>query len=88
MFASGPVGFHKTHRNAKESLRGLRGMAMKTKEKLLLVWILVLVAIGILFSHFCGGAVDALEHFVACSLVSPPGLASFSAGLLGIHILP
>jgi hypothetical protein len=62
-------------------------MAMKTKEKLLLVWILVVVAIGILFSHFCGGAVHALEHFVACSFVSVQGLAKLSAGLSGVHFL-
>jgi hypothetical protein len=63
-------------------------MAMKTKEKLLLVWILVVVAIGILFSHFSGGAVHALEHFVACRFASAPALAKFSAGLFGIHFLP
>jgi hypothetical protein len=62
-------------------------MAMKTKEKLLLVWILVVVAVGILFSHFCGGAVQALEHFVAGSFVSLPCLEKFSAGWLGMHFL-
>jgi hypothetical protein len=62
-------------------------MAMKTKEKILLVWILVVVAVGILFSHFCGGAVQALEHFVACSFVSLPCLAKFSAGWFGLHFL-
>jgi hypothetical protein len=60
---------------------------MKTKEKLLLVWILVVVAIVILFSHFCGGAVHALEHFVACSFASAPGWAKLSAGLSGVHFL-
>jgi hypothetical protein len=63
-------------------------MAMKTKEKLLFVWILVVLAIGILFSHFCGGAVHVLEHFVACSFVSLPGLAKFSAAAFDIHFLP
>ncbi len=61
---------------------------MKTKEKLLLVWILVVVAIGILVSHFCGGAVHAFEHFVACSFASVPALAKFSTGLSGMHFLP
>jgi hypothetical protein len=63
-------------------------MAMKTKEKLLLVWILVMVAAGILFSHFCGGAIHALEHFVACSFVLLPDLAKLSEGLSRIHFLP
>jgi hypothetical protein len=58
---------------------------MKTKEKLLLVWILVVVAIGILFSHFCGGAVHALEHLVACSFASSPGVTMFSAEIFGVH---
>ena len=60
---------------------------MKTKEKLLFVWILVVLAIGILFSHFCGGAVHVLEHFVASSFASAPGLVRFSAGLFGVHFL-
>jgi len=63
-------------------------MAMKTKEKFLLVWILVVAAIGILISYFCGGAVHALEHFVACSFVKLPGLGKFSAVLLGVQFLP
>jgi hypothetical protein len=63
-------------------------MAMKTKEKLLLVWILVVVAIGILFSHFCGGAVHALEHLVACRFVSPAHLARISVGIFGVGALP
>jgi len=62
-------------------------MAMKTKEKLFLVWILVVVAIGILFSHFCGGAVHALEHLVANSFGSLPGAAKLSAGLPDIQFL-
>jgi hypothetical protein len=57
-------------------------MAMKTKDKLLLLWILVVLTIGILLNHFCGGAIHALEHFVACGSASVPGLAKFAAGLI------
>jgi hypothetical protein len=87
MIASGPVRL-KSLTGPLNGMERPRGMAMKTKEKLFLVWILVVVAIGILVSHFYGGAVHALEHLVACRFVSPEHLAKISAGISGIGVLP
>jgi hypothetical protein len=63
-------------------------MAMSTKEKLLLVWILGVVAIAFLFSHFCDSAVYALGKIVALGLFSFPGLAKFAVGIFGVAFWP
>ena len=60
---------------------------MNTKETLLLVWILVVVAASFLLHYFWGYAFQALENCAAFRFVSLPGLAKFSAGLFGIHFL-
>jgi len=59
--------------------QALGGAAMKTKDKLLLIWILVVVAIGVLLSHFCGGAIHAFEHFIASGFHTLPRMAKCSA---------
>jgi len=62
-------------------------MAMKAKEKALLIWILVVVAIGFLLSYFYGGALQAFEHFIAFALPSVTGLAKSVAVSLIAHFL-
>jgi hypothetical protein len=62
-------------------------MAMSMKEKLLFVWLLVVVAFSFVFSHFWTSAVYALGRAVALNLVSLPDLAKFAAGICGMHFL-
>jgi hypothetical protein len=63
-------------------------MAMSMKEKLLLVWLLVVVAFGFVFRHFWVSTVYALGRAVAMNLVSLPGLAKFAAVICTVHVLP
>jgi len=62
-------------------------MAMSTKEKLVFVWILVVVAFGFVFHHFWASAVYALGRAVALTLISLLGLAKLAAGMYGVHLL-
>ena len=61
---------------------------MSMKEKLLLVWLLVVVAFGFVFRHFWASTVYALGRAVAMNLVSLPGLAKFAAVICSMHLLP
>jgi hypothetical protein len=62
-------------------------MAMSTKEKLLFLWILVVVAIGLVFHHFWAGTVYTLGRAVALTFISLLGLAKFVVGMHGVHLL-
>jgi hypothetical protein len=62
-------------------------MAMSMKEKLLLVWLLVVVAFRFLFRHLWANTVCALGKAVALNLVSLAGFAKFAAGIIGVHLL-
>jgi hypothetical protein len=64
------------------------GMAMNMKEKLLFVWLLVVVAFSLVFHHFWASTVYALGKAVALNLVSLPGLANFAVGFFGVNFLP
>ena len=61
---------------------------MSMKEKLLFVWLLVVVACGLVFRHFWASTVYALGRVVALNLVSLPGLAKLAVGIFGVHLLP
>jgi ABC-type enterochelin transport system permease subunit len=61
-------------------------MAMSMNEKLLLVWLLVVVAFGFVFRHFWTSAVYALGRAAALNLGSLPGFAKFAAVILGVHL--
>jgi hypothetical protein len=63
-------------------------MAMSRKEKLLVVWLLVVVALVLVFHDFWASTVYALGKVVALNLVCLPGLAFFAAGFFGSHFLP
>jgi len=63
-------------------------MAMTMNEKLLVVWILVVVAIGFLFHHFLSWTIWAFQKAVAFSLVPLPGLVKFAAGVWCMNLLP
>jgi hypothetical protein len=66
----------------------LWGMAMNMKEKLLFVWLLVVVAFSLVFHDFWASAVYTLGKAVALNIVSLPGLVNFSIGFFGINFLP
>jgi len=61
---------------------------MSTKEKLLFVWILAVVAISLVFHHFWASTIYALGKAVAVNLVSLPGLARFTMEFFGVSFLP
>jgi len=63
-------------------------MAMTRKEKLLVVGILVVVAIGFLFHHFLSWTVWAFQKVVAFSFIPLPGLVKFAAGICCVNLLP
>jgi hypothetical protein len=62
-------------------------MAMSTKEKILFLWILVVVAFVLVYHHFWASAVYALGRAVALTLISLLGLAKVAAGMHGVHLL-
>ncbi len=63
-------------------------MAMSMKEKVLFVWLLVVVACSLIFRHFWASTVYALGRAVALNLASLPGLAKFAVGISSLHLLP
>ena len=60
---------------------------MSTKERILFLWILVVVAFGLVFHHFWASTVYALGRAVALTLISLVGLARLAAGIHGMHLL-
>jgi len=61
---------------------------MNRKEKLLVVWILVVVAFGFLFHHFLSWTVWAFQRAVASSFLPLPGLVNFAAGICCLNPFP
>ncbi len=61
---------------------------MTRNEKLLAVWILVVVAIGFLFHHFLSWTIYAFQKVVAFSFLPMPGLVKFAAGICCLNLLP
>jgi len=60
-------------------------MAMSVKEKILFIWLLVVVVFSIVFRHFWASTVYVLGRAVALHIVSLAGLAQFAAGICGVH---
>jgi hypothetical protein len=58
-------------------------MAMSMNEKLLFLWLLVVVVFSFVFHHFGASAIYALGKAIAMNLISLPGLAKCAAGILG-----
>jgi len=61
---------------------------MTMNEKILVVWILAVVAFSFLFRHFWSCAAYVLEKIVALSLVSLPCVAKFAVAICGVCLLP
>ena len=83
MFSSVPAGSCGPAEGAKWS----RGMAMSMNEKLLFLWLLVVVVFRFVFHHFLANVIYEFGRTIAMNLVSLPGLAKFAAGILGVHFL-
>ncbi len=81
--ASVPAGPQGPAEDAKWS----RGMAMSMKEKLLFLWLLVVVVIRIVFHHFGASAIAVLGRAIAMNLISLTGMAKLTAGILGVLFL-
>ena len=60
---------------------------MSMKEKFLFLWILVVVAFGLVFHHFWASMVYTLGRAVALTYISLLGLAKIAAGMHGVHLL-
>jgi len=60
---------------------------MSTKEKVLIVWLLVVMAASFVFHHFWVCAVYALGRAVALNIILLPGLAKLTAGIWAAHLL-
>jgi hypothetical protein len=63
-------------------------MAMTMNEKLLVVWILAVVAFSFLFRHFWSCALYVIEKMVAFSFVALPCVAKFTVAICGVWLLP
>ncbi len=61
---------------------------MSMKEKLLLVWVLVMVAFSLLFSHFWGWTIYTLQKAVALNVVSLPSAAKYAAVICSACFVP
>jgi hypothetical protein len=62
-------------------------MGMGMKEKILGIWLVMVVTVSFLINHFWASTVYAIARAVALSLVSLPGLAKLAAGICGVHFL-
>ncbi len=60
---------------------------MTVNEKLLVVWILVVVAIGFLFHHCLSWTIYAFQKIVAFSFLPLPGLVKFAAAICCVDLL-
>ena len=60
---------------------------MTVNEKLLVVWILVVVAIGFLFHHYLSWTIYAFQKIVAFSFLPLPGLVKFAAAICCVDLL-
>ncbi len=60
---------------------------MTVNEKLLVVWILVVVAIGFLFHHYLSWTIYAFQKIVAFSFLPLPGLVKFAAAICCVNLL-
>ncbi len=61
---------------------------MTMKEKLLVVWILVVVAFGFLSHQFWSCTVELFQKAVAFSPIPLPGLVKIAMGICCINLLP
>jgi len=63
-------------------------MAMGMKEKILSIWLVMVVTVSFVINHFWASTISALGRAVALSVVALPGLAKLVARICGVHFLP
>ena len=56
-------------------------------EKLLVVWVVAVVAIGFLFHHFLSWTIYAFQKVVAFSFLPIPAPVKFTAGICCLKLL-
>lgn len=61
---------------------------MTMNEKLLVVWILVVVATGFLFHHSLSWTIYAFQKIVAFIFIPLPALVKYAAAVCCINLLP
>jgi len=62
-------------------------MAMTMNEKLLVVWILAVMAIAFLFHHFLSWTMYAFQKVVAFGFLPLPWLVKFAAVICCVNLL-
>jgi threonine/homoserine/homoserine lactone efflux protein len=62
-------------------------MAVGMKEKILSIWLVIVVTVSLVINHFWASTVYVLGGAVASSLVALPGLAKLVARICGVHFL-
>ena len=60
---------------------------MTLNEKVLVVWIFVVVAFGLLFHHLLSWTFCAFQQAVALCIISLPALAKYAAGICCMNLL-
>jgi hypothetical protein len=63
-------------------------MAMTVNEKLLVVWVFAVVAIGFLFHHLLSWTICAFQKVVAFIFIPLPALVKYAAGVCCMNLLP
>lgn len=58
---------------------------MTMKDKLLFVWVLLVLVFGFFFSHFWSCTVYMLQKAVALGLFPLLALSNLAAGIAGVH---
>ncbi|HKV64071.1 MAG TPA: hypothetical protein VJO16_19345 [Candidatus Acidoferrum sp.] len=60
---------------------------MSMKEKVLILWILAMAVFNLVFHQSWAIAFEALGRIIATNFISLPGLAKFTAEILGMFFL-
>jgi len=61
---------------------------MTLNEKVLVVWIFVVVVFGLLFHHVLSWTLSAFQQAVALCIIPLPALAKYAAGISCMNLLP
>jgi hypothetical protein len=63
-------------------------MAMRMKEKILSIWLVMFATLGFVISHFWAGMIYLFGRAVALNLVGLKGLTKMAAIICGVNFLP
>ena len=82
--ASVPVSLAKAHRGAQ----WFRGMVMSTKEIVLFAWILTVMLLSVLLSHFWSYTMFVIQKAVAFGMLPLLAASRLAAAIMGIPSFP